>query len=368
MMGKARATVKRYARTALEGFYILVYYPLLCLLPARWGYRIVRRRGDRNFRIMHQLREDMIREIGECLPERTVEERREIARRAFRMQATFLYESCLFAKYRIKTWTDKFIKLEGMEHIEASLKKGKGAIACSMHFNHYFFPLGILGQRFPVVGYGVWPGDLRKVNLFVKLHHRLLIRLGKWKTGAGFLAAGRHPKGAMEGVLSDNKVLFILFDIALPEMRDLRPVKLFGREVLFPWGLILVKYLTQAAFHVTYIVRDPAEWEKQTLCIEPELSFSGKLAEDQQRVVAELEKVIRRYPEFWWGWGLFALMRPEFIHEARRRGDYVTTILGKKTKKAEGNSSEMAGRPARPPRVPSTTRDPKGPRRSIRPD
>ena len=330
MVRKVRATAKRYGKTALQGFFILVFYPILCLFPARWGYRVARWQGERNFRIMHQLREDMIRELRECLPERTDEERREIARRAFQMQATFLYDSYLFAKYRVKTWTDKFIKLKGTEHIEASLKKGKGAIVCSMHFNHYFFPLGILGTRFPMVGYGVWPGDLRKVNLFVKLHHQFLIWMGRWKSGAGFLPAGRHQKGALEGVLYDNKILFILFDIALPEMRDLRPVKFFGREVFFPWGLILVKYLTQAAFHVVYIVRDPVEWEKQTLFIHPELEFSGKLAEDQQRVVSELEKVIRRYPEFWWGWGLFALMQPEFIRAARRRGDYTTTVLGKK--------------------------------------
>jgi len=330
MLRQVRAKIKRFVKTVLQGFLILFFYPIVCLLPRRWGYRVARRQGDLNFGRMHQLREDMIRELRDCLPERTEEERKEIARRAFQMQATFLYDSYLLMKYRIKTWTDKFVKLEGTEHLEASRKKGKGVILCSMHFNHYFIPLGILGKQFPTVGYGVWPGDLRKVNLFMKLHHRYLIWLGQWKSGAQFLAAGRHPKGALEGVLRDNKILFILFDIALPEMRDLRPVKFLGQEVLLPWGLILVKYLTEAAMHVGYIIRDPKEWEKQTLIITPELTFSGKLAEDQQTVVSELEKAIRRYPEFWWGWGLLALMRPDCIKDARRREDYTTSILGKK--------------------------------------
>ena len=65
------------------------------------------------------------------------------------------------------------------------------------------------------------------------------------------------------------------------------------------------------------------------LILTPELTFSGKLAEDQQTVATELEKAIRRYPEFWWGWGLILTMRPDFIREARRRGDYATSILGK---------------------------------------
>jgi lauroyl/myristoyl acyltransferase len=124
--------------------------------------------------------------------------------------------------------------------------------------------------------------------------------------------------------------LFILSDVPFPELRDLRPVKFFGQEALFPWGLVMVKYLTQAAFHVGYVVRDLQNWEKQTLIITPELSFSGNLAEDQQTVVSELEKAIRRYPEFWWGWGLMWLGRPDYVREARRRGDYTTSILGKK--------------------------------------
>jgi lauroyl/myristoyl acyltransferase len=329
MPRQMRARIRRYVKTALQGFLIFCFYPFLCLLPFGWGYKVARRLGDLNFRMMHQLRESILGELAECLPERTEEERREIARRAFQVQASFYCDSYMGLKHRIGTWTKEFVKIEGEEHVEASLKRGKGTILCSMHFNHYFLPLTILGRRFPTTGYGVWPSDLLKVDVFVKLHHWLLIKAGGRKFGAQFLAAGRHPKGALERVLGENRVLFILFDIPLPEMRDLRPVKFFGKEVLFPWGLVMVKYLTQAAFHIGYVVRGVTDWEKQTLIITPELTFSGKLAEDQQRVVTELEKTIRRYPEFWWGWGLISSMGPDFIREARRRGDYTTSILGK---------------------------------------
>lgn len=330
MLRKTRAFVRGLLKTSLQGFLIFCLYPLICLLPHRLGSQCARSLGKLNFRIMNQLRESVLKELAECLPERSEEERQEIARRAFEVQATFYYDGYMLLKSRVTTWTRKFIRIEGAEHLEASLKKGKGAILCSMHFNHFFLPLAILGKRFPMTGYGVWPGDLRKVNFFMKLHHRLLIWGGERKTGARFLPAGRHPKGALEEVLRENRVLFILLDIPLPEMRDLRPVKFLGQEVWFPWGLIMVKYLTQAAFHVGYIVRDPRDWEKQTLIITPELNFKGKLAEDQQTAVFELEKAIRQYPEFWWGWGLILCMKPEFIKEARRRGDYATSILAKK--------------------------------------
>ena len=150
------------------------------------------------------------------------------------------------------------------------------------------------------------------------------------------MAAGRHPKGAVEGVLNDNRVLFILLDIPLPEMRDLKPVKFFGQEILFPWGLIMVKYMTQAAFHIGFIVRDLSDWRKQTLIVTPELTFSGKLAEDHQAVATALENAIRQHPEYWWAWGAILAMQPDFIEEARRRGDYTTSILGKDKKRPKG--------------------------------
>lgn len=335
MFQQTMATSKRLLRSALQGFFVLVFFPLLCLLPHRWGYWVARRVGTLNFRRMHYLRKEMIKEMQACLPERTEEEIQQIALRAFQVQATFLYDSYLLTRYSIETWTERFIRVEGAEHIEASRARGKGVIFCSMHFNHYFFPLGILGKSFPMVGYGVWPGDLLKVPFYVRLLHQYLIWLGKRKSGAEFLAAGRHPKGAVEGVLGDNKVLFILVDVALPEMRDLRPVKFFGQDFVLPWGLIMVKYLTQAAFHIGYIVRDPEAWEKQTLIISPELQFIGKLAQDHQTVASELEKVIRQYPEFWWGWGMLSVGRPEAIREARRKKDYSTTVLGKQADRAE---------------------------------
>ena len=93
MLRQTRARIKRYSRTALEGFSIFCFYPFLCLLPYGWGYKVARGLGKLNFRMMHQLRESILKELAECLPERTEEERREIAGRAFQVQASFYCDS-----------------------------------------------------------------------------------------------------------------------------------------------------------------------------------------------------------------------------------------------------------------------------------
>ena len=329
MLKRTWVRIKLFVRTAVHGVLVFGCYPLLSVLPSGWGYGIARWLGRLNFRLMYNTRESILKDLAECLPERTEEERLEIARRAFQVRALFYLDGYLVIRHRLKTWKKKYIRIEGAEHLEDSLKKGRGLILCSMHFNHYLLPLAILGKEFPMTGYAVWPGDLLKVNVFEKLHHRLLIWAGQKKSGAHLLAAGRHPKGSVEGVLRENRILFILFDIPLPEMRDLKPVKFFGQEIMFPWGLVMVKYMTQSAFHLGYVVRDLADWEKQTLVVTPELTFSGKLAQDHQAVATALEEAIRQHPEFWWAWGGLPAMRPDFIKEARRRGDYTTSIIGK---------------------------------------
>jgi lauroyl/myristoyl acyltransferase len=340
MLRKLKAKVKLYLRTALEGFFILILFPLLALLPYGWGYGFTRWLGNRNFRMMDGMREEILRNLSQCMPEKSEEERLELTRQLFQIQASFLYDGCQLMKYPMTMWTDKYVRLEGKEHLEESLKKGNGAIFCTLHLNHYFYPAGLLGVMHPSVAYGVWPGDLKKVNPFMRFHQSLLIKVGEWRSGTTFLAAGRHPKGALEAALRENKIVFIPFDMALPEMRDLRAAKFFGQDIMFPWGLIMVKYLTKAAFHIGYITREPGEWKRQTLVFTPELNFSGKLAQDQQLVVSELEKVIRKHPGLWWGWGMLSAARPDFVKEARMRRDYATSILVKEKERSQGASKK----------------------------
>ncbi len=328
-MGKAIWILRSVFVSLWLALDIFLFYPLLCFLPYGWGYPVVRWRGNLHFRFMGNLRKKVLEDLAECLPERTEEERHQIARRSFQIQAAFFYDSYMLARYRIDSWSEKFINTDGLEHLEASMKKGKGVILCSMHFNHYFGPAGYLARRFPVVGYGVWPWDLTRINFFIKLHHRLVIMIGQWRSGFRFLGAGRHEKGELERVLNENNMLYILLDIPLPEMRDLKSVKFLGKEGMFPCGLILLKYMTKAAFHVTYMVRDPNDWRKQTLVVTPELPFQGRLAADHQMVVKELEKGVRKYSWLWWGWGRRSRMSPEYIEEAREMGNYATSIISK---------------------------------------
>ena len=180
--------LKGWLRTLLTSLYlafdVLFFYPILCLLPYGWAFPITRWRGNIHFRLMSGLRSKMLRDLANCLPERNEEERLEIARRVFQMQATFFYENYLWTRYREKAWTKKFVSFQGLEHLDASLQKGKGVILCTMHFNHYFYPGGyLIGRGYDVAPYAVWPWDMKKVNHSQKGSKTYTYWMASWREG-----------------------------------------------------------------------------------------------------------------------------------------------------------------------------------------
>jgi len=309
------------------GFDVLLFNPLLCLLPYGWAFPVTRWRGDLHFRLMKDLRARVLKDLGECLPERSAAERLAIARQVFQVQATFFYDSYLWTRYRTRIWPQRFATFRGREFLDASLAKGGGAILCTMHFHHYFYPGGfLLSLGYDVAPYAVWPSDMKKVNFFVKLHHTYIFRMSRWKSHARYIFSGRQQQGEIKRRLRENCVFYALLDIPLPEKQDLVPVAFLGGTALFPASLIHLQHQTGAPFHVLYAFRDEKDWRKQTVVITPELPLTGRVEEDLQLTVSELEKGIRQHPGFWWGWGLVGRMRPEHIRKVRERRDYSTRI------------------------------------------
>jgi len=327
LIRKIRAWVQQILLSLFFAFDVLLFYPLLCLLPYGWAFPVTRWRGNLHYRLMKGFRAKMLRDLAQCFPERSEKERQEIARGVFQVQATFFYDTYLWTRYREKAWTKRFVTFEGLEHLDASLSQGRGVILCTMHYNNYFYPGGFFYSRgYEVAPYAVCPWDMKKVNFFIKIHHAYLMWMTGLKTYARYIFAGRHPKGEIERRLACNEIFYLLLDIPLPEKQDLREITFFGQRGLFPSSVIFLQYKTKVPIHVMYAVRDPRDWRRQTVFITEALHFTGDVDKDLQLVVDELEKGIRQYPMFWWGWGMLDRMRPEHIQAARQRKDFATRV------------------------------------------
>ena len=102
-------------------------------LPYRAAMWIGRRIGD----LAHTLskRDKRIADINIrlCIPQLSERERRRLIRRHFQSLGCTLFETA-YVWWARDEWLRKIIRVEGAEHLDAALAKGRGAILLSAHF------------------------------------------------------------------------------------------------------------------------------------------------------------------------------------------------------------------------------------------
>lgn len=120
---------------------------LLPLIPTRLGYWLLARVGDLTYRLNRQAREavfDNLRHVlGSTASEQTL---RDVARAVFRNQALNYFD--LFRIPRLTAaQIEKSTTIEGWEHLEQALGRGKGVIIVSAHFGNFDVVMQILAIR-----------------------------------------------------------------------------------------------------------------------------------------------------------------------------------------------------------------------------
>lgn len=175
-------------------------------------------------------------------------------------------------------------EVEGIENLEAALRKGRGVILLTAHLGNWELLGAVLAAR----GY--------EVNAIVsRLKVKGLDRLvGRIRRSIGVNPLPREAlKSAVES-LKRNQILAILADI------DTRArgafVKFFGRRAFTPIGPILISLRTGAPIVPAFIVR---EGEKHRVFILEPLKLEGDPPSDAQRFTELIESFVRRYPDQW---------------------------------------------------------------------
>jgi len=89
------------------------------------------------------------RNLDLCFPEKSAEERKRILRGHFHSVGIGMFETAL-SWWSPKRRIDKLTRLEGEEHLEAALQKGRGAILLSAHFTPLEMSGRVLCERMPL--------------------------------------------------------------------------------------------------------------------------------------------------------------------------------------------------------------------------
>jgi KDO2-lipid IV(A) lauroyltransferase len=210
-----------------------------------------------------------------------------VARRAFqnygRMLSDFVLMGSLTPEDLIKQVT-----VEGLEHVDAALARGRGAIMAVPHMGSW--DMG--GSWAAAKGYSVsavaerFPGSLN--DAVVATRQRF---------GLNVIMLGRSAVRAITGALQGNGVVALLCDL---EQGPGVGVRFFGRQAVVPGGPAAIAIKTGAALLPSYVYGvAPSRYH---IHLDPSLSWPPSETKESlmQKVVARFEDFIKERPDQWY--------------------------------------------------------------------
>jgi KDO2-lipid IV(A) lauroyltransferase len=189
---------------------------------------------------------------------------------------------------------DRIVEARGIEHVDAALTRGRGAILLLAHFGSFLLPLPFLGHR----GYRVnqVTGRQRHGSLPAE-------RFWEWrrreaaKLPVQFIQVGAFLR-PLYAALKRNELAAIAFDGRDGAVWE--TVNFFGLPVRFSPGPFDLARRTGAAIIPTFMIRRPDD--THTLVFEPQFRLSGEpdaraaARTDTRNFAAVFEGYVRRHP------------------------------------------------------------------------
>ncbi len=218
-------------------------------------------------------------------------------REVFRQFAMYLVDFFRFSRLtreEVRRW----IRIEGVEHMEEALRKGKGAIGLSAHLGNYELAAAVLGLLgFPVYAMVFVHQNPRVDAFFTRQRARVGVH--------GIRVQGKNHRVLLEASLSAlnrNGILALVGD------RDFFDhgfdLPFFGRTVKIPRGPAAFSVRTGAPIVPGFLVRE--QDGRYRFVLEPPITVPEGLPREQavrrmtEQCVEVMSRYIRRYPTQWY--------------------------------------------------------------------
>ena len=215
-----------------------------------------------------------------------------MARDVFRNFAKYLVDFFSFSKVD-HAYIKKFVKLEGAEHIETGLAKGKGIIMLSAHIGNW--ELG--GSVLSMAGYPLSAVVLTHQNKMINDFFKKQRLLGKMRP----IEIGISLKSCYT-TLRSNGLLALLGD------RDFSKngiyIEFFGKKTLMPRGPAALSCKLGSVIVPCFMLREPDDTLK-LVCEPPIYPDCYDRKEDDVEQLAKkylvvIESYIKKYPTQWY--------------------------------------------------------------------
>jgi KDO2-lipid IV(A) lauroyltransferase len=278
----------------MKTYYLLrIASALSRFVPAKLGYWLASLVGGLVFYLTPSVRQAVMDNMRHVLPNSTPHQRRNLARKVIRNQLKNYYDVVRLPHIKPQDVRAMIASIEGLEHLEAAMKVGKGMLVTGGHIGNF----SVVAQIAVVLGYqaGIVAEDIKPEKLYQyinELRGRFgvqMIRMGsaQVRTIFKFLRGGGVLMLAGDRDVSDNGM----------------PVQFFDGVADLPTGPVVLSLRMKVPLLPCFTYRLPNN--KSVLIIYPPLEWdvTGDQDHDVQvnmrKMVRVLEDFVRRAPDQW---------------------------------------------------------------------
>ena len=290
-IGFGEKGVKDPGNTA--GFWESFFLVLVNLIPLGVRIWVLQRFGEIAYVLDERHRRIALRNLNIAFPERGEEERKKIARAAFRQLGTVLAELPFIIRLNRRN-VKKFIWIEGAEHFHKAEERKRGILFLTAHFGNWEW----MAASFPLLTDHPIAVVFRPIdNPFIG---RVVERLRTCTGNQGI--SKQKAMARILRVLKEGGVVGILLDQNVSWQEGVF-VKFFGEWACTNEGLALLAMKTGAAVLPGFGIRQPDG--RYRLVLEPEINLirTGNKEHDVQAntelFTGVIERYVREYPEQW---------------------------------------------------------------------
>ncbi len=230
--------------------------------------------------------------LASAFPELSAVERGRLARRTFAAMGRNALEFFKLHAYSARRITGLVEAVEGRQHMEAALARGRGVVCLTAHLGNW--------EILPILTNSLgWPSAVVAQRLYDPRLDALLNRFRE-RRGVRVIQRGRVTSEIIR-CLRRNMLLGVLNDQDTDV--DSRWAPFFGRPAKTPVGIFRLIRKTGSALVPIFIARQPSG--KNRVYIEPEIPLpaSEDLEADLQAGAARsnqvIERFVRRFPDQW---------------------------------------------------------------------
>lgn len=220
---------------------------------------------------------------------------RDTARRSFRNYGKYLFDFFRLSSADPDTIEDH-VQVEGFEHLDAALERGRGAMLVLPHFGNWDLAGALVATR----GYPI----LTLADQFSPPALDRLVRRTRERSGIGIIALDRG--GSLRHIgraLARNQIVSFVID--RPQRAGGVEIEFFGAPAWVPTGPARFALRTGAAILPGYVGRRPGDLTYFGR-VEPPVEFvrTGDERADlqglTQAIMHRLEKPLRDHPDQWY--------------------------------------------------------------------